>query len=523
MKKILLLAGLTLLFVSCTKNFDEINKAKFGVTKEDKSRSPIGAAAVKNLIEVAAAEQENTWQYYDFIGAFSGYYSQTSFINDHQAYTPRNSYNAYLYDDTYGKKLYGGEKPGFFEIFEETQANYSYPVYALSVILRCATTQRLSDIYGALAFSKMKKGEFKTPYDSQREIYLKILEDLKKASEALDLIPSSYSKYASFDNVYSGNMKMWAKYARSIMLRMAVHIAKQEPTKAKEYAEYAVNKGVIMTNDENAQLKTTKNPINIMSGAYKDSRASADIVEYMKCFEDPRLNKIFTTVAVRNNEVFGLRSSSTVIIKDNANLHSYSLTQTKPETPLMMFNAAETSFLLAEGKMNGWNVSSKSVKELYEEGVKLSFDQWGIAATALESYLANENTRGAFVDEILPQLSAPDFKSVISVKWDNANGDKEKELSKIITQKWLAMYPHNIVEAWTEWRRTGYPNLMPSINNRSAGAVPNIVQVNGKDVGGMRRLKFSYNSWKLSPENMKNAVEMLGGPDEFATDLWWAK
>ena len=53
--------------------------------------------------------------------------------------------------------------------------------------------------------------------------------------------------------------------------------------------------------------------------------------------------------------------------------------------------------------------------------------------------------------------------SIITVKWNEAD-DVEKKLERIITQKYLALFPDG-QEAWSEWRRTGYPRQIPPVNN----------------------------------------------------------
>ncbi len=515
MKKILLLAGLTLSVVSCTKNFEDINKSTYGITDKELERIPNGGAQIKDANIWILPDQENGWQHnMQMVGLYSGYCVTGKFMNDFNAYTPRASWNEYPYSDTY-KHLYSNYNP----IKAKTKGDMSKPEFALATIIRCATTQRLTDVYGPLPYTKVNGIDLQVPYDSQKDIYFTILEELKAASEALDKLPANYRRYKDYDVIFGGDMQAWAKYARSIMLRMAVHMAKQEPAKAKEYAEYAVDKGVIMTNAENALKASSDNPAYKMAYSWGDSKVAADIVSYMTTFQDPRQEAYFTKVASRN-KVFGLRNGR----KEKGNIDLYSNPKITKTSPIVLFSASEVTFLRAEGVMKGWNVGlGKSSQELYEEGVKLSFEQWGIDVAMLPAYLANTAKVGAFVDPLNPTLNEPTFKSDITVAWSDAGGDKEKELSKIITQKWIAMFPYNTVEAWTEWRRTGYPNLMPSQNNKSAGAVKDITQVNGKDVGGMRRLKFGIKDWEQNTANVQKAVEYLGGADEYATDLWWAK
>ena len=45
-----------------------------------------------------------------------------------------------------------------------------------------------------------------------------------------------------------------------------------------------------------------------------------------------------------------------------------------------------------------------------------------------------------------------------------------KKLERIITQKWIALYPDG-PEAWAEQRRTGYPLIFQVVNNDSQGAI----------------------------------------------------
>ena len=127
------------------------------------------------------------------------------------------------------------------------------------------------------------------------------------------------------------------------------------------------------------------------------------------------------------------------------------------------------------------------------------------------------------MDPIQPDHSNPDFKSDVTVAWDSANGDVEAEKAMIATQKWIALFPYNTIEAWAEWRRTGYPNLLPALVNKSGGAVEDIHRVNGRDRGGMRRLTFPQSEYENNKEGLQSGLQDLGGEDSYATDLWWAK
>lgn len=512
------MSACVLVLASCTDQFEDINKNPYGVDDKVLNTVPVGSTQIQDMNVWLSLNQENGWQHsMDLVGIYSGFNSPTGFTEDFNAYVPRDGWNEYPYADTY-KHLY----PSYNVIKAQTKGDFNSPIFAISHISRAAITQRLTDLYGPLPYSKVDGISTQIPYDSQRDIYLALLSELKQAADALDQVPMDYDKYVEYDVIFKGDAHAWARYARSLMLRMAVRMAAQESALAKEYAEYAVAKGVIQTNAESAKMPTKDNPMYKVSANWLDSRVNADIVEYMKAFKDGRTAVYFTSIPERNNQPFGYRCGSPLNIKSNGKASIYSVPKITQTSPITMLNAAEVRFLMAEGALNGWDMGGKTAKVLYEEGIKLSHEEWG--ATLAPNYLTSTAKRGSFTDHLIPELSAPDFKSNITVNWDDAADDKNKLLSKIITQKWISMFPYNTLEAWTEWRRTGYPNLMPSLNNKSAGEVQDIVQdATGRDRGGMRRLRFADKDRRNNSANVKIAIGLLGGPDSHATDLWWAK
>ncbi|BDW79931.1 hypothetical protein BFINE_57260 [Bacteroides finegoldii DSM 17565] len=89
----------------------------------------------------------------------------------------------------------------------------------------------------------------------------------------------------------------------------------------------------------------------------------------------------------------------------------------------------------------------------------------------------------------------------------------ERNLERIITQKWIAIFPLGL-EAWAEHRRTGYPRLLPAVENKD----PN----NSVDIAiGPRRLPYPADEYNSNAANIAKAVQMLGGADAAGTPLWW--
>ena len=158
-----------------------------------------------------------------------------------------------------------------------------------------------------------------------------------------------------------------------------------------------------------------------------------------------------------------------------------------------VFCAAETAFLRAEGKLKNWSVGNKSAKEYYEEGIKLSMEQYG--TTMPDNYLTNTE-KPTVSHNNDPRGHAYTISNTVAVAWNDNN--EEENLQRIITQKWIANYPLGL-EAWAEYRRTGYPELYPCIDNLSRSWSRAAKR-------GMRRLSFPYTEAQNNHANYELGV-----------------
>ncbi|MNY03289.1 Susd and RagB outer membrane lipoprotein [compost metagenome] len=171
--------------------------------------------------------------------------------------------------------------------------------------------------------------------------------------------------------------------------------------------------------------------------------------------------------------------------------------------------AAEVYFLRSEAALRGWANVGGTAKSLYEKGVETSFAQWGVSGLA--TYLQDNTSKAdAYVDPFNASNNA-DSPTSLTIQWNDAATNEEK-LERIITQKWLAIFPEG-QEAWSEFRRTGYPKLFPVAVNNSAGLIDTKIQI--------RRLPFPQNEYNTNATEVQNAISLLGGADHGGTRLWW--
>lgn len=385
--------------------------------------------------------------------------------------------------------------------------------FAWAQLLKVAAMQRMTDLYGPIPYSKVANGNIQVAYDTQEAVYNQMFEDLDNAIATLTAYVLSYPNekpMEEYDKVYGGDYSKWIRFANSLKLRMAMRIVYANPTLAKAKAEEAVSHpgGLIDKNDYNAALSYSPNPIRIMWDNYTDARVCADIVTYMKGYNDPRLSKYFQMGIINNVQgYYGLRSGISIPSKSWA--LNYSAPSVTVGDPLLWMNAAEVAFLKAEGAMRRWNMGSGTEADFYNLGINLSFAQYGVSSS-YSTYIADGSSKPAdYDDPTYPEVA----QSSITIKWDDSASDEVK-LERIMVQKWLAMWPLG-QEAWSEYRRTGYPKFFPVKVNRNSDA--------SLTTDLASRIPFPPNEKINNSANYENALSLLGGADSYSTRLWWDK
>jgi hypothetical protein len=471
----------------------------------------------------------NTCQFTDCLlgGAFGGYLSDSNsgFNNKNFAtYAPQEGWSLVLFNDFI---------PKIFPALKDLKNATEDPVpLAVGNIVKVMAMQRITDTYGPIPYSQIgEDGSLTAPYDSQEEVYNHMFAELDEAIGALTKHRTE-DFTANADMVYSGNAGKWIKLANSLKLRMAMRIVNVAPALAQRKAEEVINHevGPITNNSDNAfRAVASSNPFRVVCFEYNDgdSHASADITSFMNGYADPRREKYFTVStftadelegkAVTGNGFHGLRSGiympATDMIKHYANMN------VSTNSPLLWMNAAEVAFLRAEGAMRGWNMGSPSgesystpAEGFYKMGIRLSFEQWG--ANDADTYMENNTLTPEVYRDPMELSNYTKSTSSITIQWKNGAGFNEN-LERLITQKWIANFPLGL-EAWADFRRTGYPKLMQVEINNSGGTVSSERMA--------RRLTYPQTEYTENSENLNKAINSyLGGPDTMGTDVWWAK
>ena len=291
-----------------------------------------------------------------------------------------------------------------------------------------------------------------------------------------------------------------------------MRLTEVKPDLARTKASEAIAGGVITANADNAAMHAAENRTTLIYNDWGDHRVGADILCYMTGYNDPRVEKMFLPNDVGN--YVGIRIGIDVAGKATA-MTKYSNLIVESTTPYLWFNAAEATFLRAEYELR-WG-SESTAQSLYEEAIRLSFEERG--ASGADAYIADAASRPAAYTDPLGMYSAA-AQSTITIAWAPGADNFEENLERIITQKWIAIFPLG-VEAWSEHRRTGYPRLMPVVADKSGGGV-DVAQ-------GARRLPYPVEEYQQNNANLQAAIQMLDAEqtngnrtgDQMGTRVWW--
>lgn len=514
-KQIVCAVGVAFALSSCTDNFREYNTNQHEVTDDMLvGLLKIGSFFPTMQVDVIPTSDVDANEYQraqNLAGDIhSGYMAA---IGEWNQGNNASTYNLKFdrWNDEAFTVAYRAVMPAWKQI-KDNGAEEFPEIFAVAQIIKVEAMHRITDIYGPLPYLKFGHGGITTPYDSQEVIYDSFFEDLDGAIKFLTDYIAKYPKAKplnKYDMVYGGDFTKWLKFANSLKLRLAMRIVYANEAKAKQYAEEAVAAGVLQNNADNALMKSANgisvfNPIKVCWDSYNDIRMSATMESFLTGYKDDRLSKYFRESDY--GAYHGARLGNMMYSGKDA-YKLLSVPNIDAETPMQWMCAAEMYFLRAEGAIRKWNMGGEAAK-LYEEGIKTSFDQW---KANLGSYLTSTNKPARFDPKAGSGASEP--LTTITVAWDN-NAGFETQLERIITQKWLAMYPEG-QEAWSEYRRTGYPKIFPVLRNNSGNTIDTQLQV--------RRLPFPQSEYDTNRDEVTSAGALLGGPDTGGTKVWWDK
>ena len=418
-------------------------------------------------------------------------------------YTYNGGYSSSLIDNAYREQVKDMQ-----DLINTLQsgAQGDQTMLGMARIWRVVIFHRLTDLYGDVPYFEAGKGALEgidfPAYDAQEVIYMDMLKELE---EGVAQIGSG--GFGGADLIYGGDAAQWKRFGNSLMLRLAMRLSEVDPGTAQAWASKAIAGGVMSSNADDAFIQHSNGPEGInrngigevldKSNGFGDDcpRLSATLVGLLESTGDPRLN-IFGVPSANTGAIAGMPNGlDETTIQDNpTGTSTDDFSRINPaivlvESPMMFMTYAETEFLLAEAAMRGWGASDAASH--FEAGLRAGVKMW-------EHYDATLAVDDATVDAF-----------VAANPFDAANG-----MQQIGEQYWLATFL-NEYEAYSNFRRTGYPDLTPVnyAGNVTNGQIP-------------LRLAGNPGEGSLNP-NFEAAKTRQGLGSDFSSHMsvpvWWDK
>ena len=549
-KSSILFGAALLMGVGCTGDFEEINTNPYQIPDKDVKMSDLFNEA---QLSVFYNQSNGNWEYQLIqnlnADLYSGYMAiPTAFNggNNNDNYFMMNGWNGY----TLSYMLLHVVKP---MASVQKIENLADDFLAISEILKVAGAHKMVDTYGPCPYTQSMQGGISVAYDSEETCYTAFLNELADACDRLtkwlDANGGDDNSRLEWDKMCGKSQTTWLQFGNTLRLRLAMRCAVVAPDLAKQHVVAACSNkyGLLKNTDIEVKDANTRNPQALICRDYNDCCISANYETILKGYNDPRLEAtcqgvgwggkgdIYTqsgSPAGLVGEIKGIRNGLKV---DGSSYKMYSIIKCpasggpySTDVPMPIMNRAESSFLQAEAALRGW--ISGDAKSFYEEGIRNSFAKYNL--DGVDEYINGETKQIRYVDPHNPANNYPadnvpdekiyDYLNDVPVKFHAS--DKEKQLQQIIIQKWIAGFPEGL-NAWAEYRRTGYPKLFPipaDNNNVQAeylsGSKDELTRI------GIRRLPFSYDERSSNPAGLAEGVAILnarGQKDAIDSRLWW--
>ncbi len=397
---------------------------------------------------------------------------------------------------------------------KEEAANYgnNNNQIAVTKILKIWLMQVMADTWGSIPYSEAFQLD-KYPYPKYDDLNTLYPQFLKELDDAVGMMDTDERAFTEGDRIYDGNTGKWKMFANSLKCRIAIRLSKVD-SDWRKYIDEAVASGVFQSNSDQAMFKYSNeapNECHFYRGFFVDNRNDfsitkpfADLLKGQpdtlnnkahpwQGVVDPRLS-IYTTAQEGEyiGVPYGLPSS---YMGEDIKEASPDWYKNPPVTlakdfavPLMTY--AELCFILCE--RNDWD------KEWYKKGIRASIDHWYAAGgESVDTDVLNN-----YVDAVSETVNA----------------------ETVATQKYIHLFMQG-TEAWSEYRRTGYPLtvLKPDEYSYEINGVKMAFTTLSETKGDLpARVKYPTNESTLNSKGFNAAVAKLqDGTNNYYSKMYW--
>ena len=467
--KRLILISTVFFFAGCDKDFVEVNTNPYAINNIDPAL--LFAGAQRTHIGTWAAEHTIVQQ---FLGAYNtGANTGFNFNEDIDGVsTPKwGEYNSSLKNMIQALNVLGPTT---------TRVN----LQSMIRIWKAQVFMGLVDNYGDVPYFEAGKavseGIFYPKYDDDAAIYDDLYKELKESIAALsptgeyigaDLFYGSNAQPSTKTTAATDQVAKWKKLGNSLLLRLGMRYSRANPAKAQSIAAEAFAGGVMSSNADNAFVKNdgttfTHGDNAALRNFAQFNYAAAPFVNQLKSTSDPRAkfmianyanpgaiandlnpdtvlaNQFGVPAGITSDQILaaggpyrGGRGSGLNYSQFNVNIIA------APGVPEFWVTYAQTSLLLAEAAKRGWIPGGDATAKTYYENA---------IAADMAAYSLYSGTTPISAGAVAAYIAQP------GVVYNPTDA-----LKLINTQYWVVNI-RNGTEAFANYRRSGFPVLIPN-------------------------------------------------------------
>lgn len=495
MRKSLLILALLFTFSSCKKTFFDIN---------DNPNDPAEGSITASLILPQALHETGRIQVTDYstVAHWIGWWTRGGDYGpnpESETYNITTNFGITDWNDWYNN-LYDYEV-----IIRKTTGTKQYFYQAIAKTMRVTGFMYLTDTYNNVPYSKAFDivKNITPAYDKGPDIYKNLLKDLDEALVLLSKVePGADEKITVADIMFHGSATLWKKYINTMRLKLVLRLSQTTEINHATELQKVTTEGFLGAGETaavNPGYTTLQGKQNPFWDNYRLT-AQGEVADRVNRANNYTLNKLRTNGDIRyqyyylpaqtplnGNIYFGYnfgenlpngypyKSANSSAVAGNGLVRTASDAQ-------WILTSVESLFLQAEAAQR--NYISGNAKALFEAAVRESFAFLHVtnAATEADNFIASGNSL---------------------VNWDAA----ANKIQLIITQKYFSTVGLLPFEAWTDYRRTGFPADIPFTMAANPG--PSIPV----------RFRYPQTEYNYNPIN----VQAEGDISPFTSRIFWDK
>ncbi|RYE19814.1 MAG: SusD/RagB family nutrient-binding outer membrane lipoprotein [Sphingobacteriales bacterium] len=415
------------------------------------------------------------------------------------------------------------------------------PYGAMGKFFRAYFFTKMSLQVGDIPMSQALQGaKLLTPvYDPQKTVFLNSLNLLESANADLTELISKGNSTISGDIYFGNSLTAWQKVVNTYRLRLLIHLSKRADDAdlkvAQQFEQIITNpaKYPILQSRADDLKFVWVNPTNrypIHKELFSDAVLSNSVDTYVSLLTASKDPRVFVTTdpapglvtaggsptdfsSFKGGEI-GLDMG--VLASQNGGgklspINRYRYYSGFTGEPTTLVGYTELCFNIAEAINRGWISAGPlgDAEAQYDAGIKSSMAFYGVplsGSMTVYSLPLGVPPAGPYVTNTV-NVDYAAYYAQPAVKYA---GNSAAGLKQIIEQKYIAFFLNSGLEAYYNWRRTGFPAFSTGVGTGNNGKIA-------------MRYKYPAAEQSANTANYNDAIKQYGNVDDVNGIMWLLK